>query len=98
MTAASVTTLVRMVESGLGATLLPASTMEAEMGEGQGLVARSFGNSPPGRTLTLQWHPTSPNAAWFSELSDVLQKHYLELNDTILQVAGPTPRIQMIGG
>ena len=60
--AASVSTLVRMVESGLGATLLPASALQAEVHPEQGLVARGFGKPPPGRTLTLQWRASSPNA------------------------------------
>lgn len=96
VTAASVTTLVRMVESGLGATLLPASALGAEVRSGEGLVVRSFGENPPGRTLTLQWRRTSPNASWFAELGDVLQEHYLELNETIPDVAGPTPQIRVV--
>jgi LysR family hydrogen peroxide-inducible transcriptional activator len=99
VTAASVATLVRMVESGLGATLLPASALSAEVRPGQGLVARSFlEESPPGRTLTLQWRSTSPTASWFLELGDVLQEHYLELNATIPEVAGSRPRIRAVDG
>ncbi|MBA2663223.1 MAG: LysR family transcriptional regulator [Bradymonadaceae bacterium] len=97
VTAASVTTLVRMVESGLGATLLPASALAQEVRDGQGLVARSFGQSPPGRTLTLQWRATSPNASWFLEIAGVLCEHYLELNARIPQVAGPRPLIRLVG-
>ncbi|MFP4600940.1 MAG: hydrogen peroxide-inducible genes activator [Persicimonas sp.] len=97
VTAASVATLVRMVESGLGATLLPTSALSAEVRSGLGLVARSFGDSPPGRTLTLQWRATSPNAARFLEIGDVLKQHYLELNDTIPQVAGPRPKLRAVG-
>jgi LysR family hydrogen peroxide-inducible transcriptional activator len=93
VTAASVATLVRMVESGLGATLLPASALSAELRQGQGLVARSFGDSPPGRTITLQWRNTSPSRSWFGELGEALREHYLALNDTMPNVAGPTPRI-----
>lgn len=96
VTAASVATLVRMVESGLGATLLPASALSAEVRSGLGLVARSFGESPPGRTLTLQWRATSPNASWFLEIGDVLQEHYLELNQTIPEVAGPRPQLREV--
>jgi len=95
--AASVTTLVRMVESGLGPTLLPASALGAELRPGQGLVARSFGESPPGRTLTLQWRTTSPSAGWFAEIGDVLRAHYLELNASIPEVAGPRPRMRAVG-
>ena len=94
VTAASVATLVRMVESGLGATLLPASALGAEVRPGQGLVARSFGPSPPGRTLTLQWRDTSPSQPWFLELGRVFQEHYLGLNATIPEVAGPRPQIR----
>lgn len=95
VTAASVATLVRMVESGLGATLLPASALRAEVRQGQGVVARSFGDSPPGRTLTLQWRTTSPNPSWFEELGEVLQEHYLDLNESIPPVAGPPPVIRL---
>jgi LysR family hydrogen peroxide-inducible transcriptional activator len=98
VTAASVATLVRMVESGLGATLLPASALSTEVRSGMGLVARSFGESPPGRTLTLQWRATSPNASWFGEIGEVLQEHYLELNQTIPDVAGPQPRLRVVDG
>jgi LysR family hydrogen peroxide-inducible transcriptional activator len=97
VTAASVATLVRMVESGLGATLLPASALSTEVRSGQGLVARSFpGESPPGRTLTLQWRTTSPNESWFIELGDALREHYLDLNDTIPDVAGPKPKLRAV--
>ncbi|MEZ4459003.1 MAG: LysR substrate-binding domain-containing protein [bacterium] len=97
VTAASVATLVRMVESGLGATLLPASALQTEVRAGQGVLARSFGDMPPGRTLTLQWRSTSPNAAWFVEIGDVLREHYLSLNDSIPDVAGPRPQIRLAG-
>lgn len=96
VSAASVSTLVRMVESGLGPTLLPASALAVELRAGQGLVARSFGASPPGRTVTLQWRASSPSAAWFQEIAGVLQAHYLSLNDTLPSVAGPAPTIHAI--
>ncbi|MCA9525512.1 MAG: LysR family transcriptional regulator [Myxococcales bacterium] len=98
VTAASVTTLVRMVESGLGATLLPASALSAEVRAGQGLVVRSFEGHQPGRTLTLQWRVTSPGAAWFRQIGDVLQAHYLALNPAIPAVAGPRPLIHLPDG
>ncbi len=98
VTAASVATLVRMVESGLGATLLPASALQTEVGRGQGLVTRSFGDSPPGRTLTLQWRATSPDAPWFTDIGAILREHYLELNEAIPQVAGPRPQIRPFDG
>ena len=97
ITAASVTTLVRMVESGLGATLLPASALCVEVRDGNGVVARSFRGVPPGRTLTLQWRASSPHAAWFREIGEVLQAHYLSLNEILPPVTGPSPRIVIAG-
>lgn len=96
VTAASVSTLVRMVESGLGATLLPAGALSSEVRPELGLVARSFGKSPPGRTLTLQWRATSPSVPWFIEIGKILQEHYLELNAGIPEVSGPRVRIRVV--
>lgn len=97
ISAASVSTLVRMVESGLGPTLLPASALATELRPGQGLVARCFKGTQPGRTLSLQWRATSPNASWFGEIGAVLRQHYLDLNATIPTLAGRTPRIRSLG-
>ena len=94
VTAASVATLTRMVESGLGATLLPASALRAEVRPGMGVVARSFVEPQPGRTLTLQWRATSPDGAWYRELGAVLADHYLALNEEMPEVAGPRPGIR----
>jgi LysR family hydrogen peroxide-inducible transcriptional activator len=96
VTAASVSTLVRMVESGLGATLLPASALAAEMRGGEGVVARSFCGAPPGRTITLQWRTTCPHAAWFIEIGEVLRENYLDLNASIPDIAGPRPSIRAV--
>ncbi|TXD36697.1 LysR family transcriptional regulator [Lujinxingia vulgaris] len=96
VTAASVATLVRMVESGLGATLLPASALSAEVRPGQDLVARSFGDDPPGRTLTLQWRASSPAQEWYTELGEVLREHYLSLNATMPEVGGPRPVLRSL--
>jgi len=95
--AASVSTLVRMVESGLGPTLLPTSALSVELRPGQGVVARSFSGPQPGRTLTLQWRSTSPTGAWYTEIGDVLREHYLELNDWVPEVVGPRPQNRAAG-
>lgn len=95
--AGSISTLVRMVESGLGATLIPASALISEVNRGAGVFARSFAGTPPGRTLTLQWRSTSPSAAWFSEIAAVLRSHYLTMNDALPEVAGPAPRMRSCG-
>lgn len=96
--AASVSTLVRMVESGLGPTLLPASALAVELRAGQGLVARSFVDAEPARILTLQWRSSSAYAAWFGEIGGVLRDHYLELDEGIPEVEGPRPRIRVVAG
>ncbi len=94
--AASLSTLTRMVESGLGATLLPASALSVEVRAGQGIVARSFEGAQPGRTLSLQWRSTSTKGARFVEIGEVLRGHYLELNATIPEVAGPRPLLRAV--
>lgn len=95
--AASLSTLVRMVESGLGPTLLPASALAAELRPGEGLMARAFEAPAPGRRLTLQWRGTSPHGAWFHEIAAMLRDHYLDLNAAIPPVAGPAPRMVGVG-
>ena len=94
--AASLSTLVRMVESGLGPTLLPASALAVELRGG--LVARSFVGLQPGRTVTLQWRGTSPFGEWFGAIGAVLAEHYRELNAGLPEVAGPVPRITSLPG
>jgi LysR family hydrogen peroxide-inducible transcriptional activator len=58
--ATSLTTLIQMVEGGLGVTLLPEITLDAGILKGTGLVARQL--SPPvlSRTLALVARSTSP--------------------------------------
>lgn len=97
VTAASVATLVRMVESGLGATLLPTSAIRAEVREGSGMVVRSFGGTMPGRRITLAWRSSSPQDAWYREIAAVLTRHYLDLNDEVPDhLTDPRPRITPI--
>lgn len=93
VSAASVSTLTRMVESGLGATLLPASALRAEVRAGQGLVARSFDAPAPGRTITLQWRATSPKSAWFERIGEVIEEHYLSMETSVAAVFGGVPEI-----
>ena len=71
---------------------------EGEVRPGQGFITRSFGAHPPGRTLTLQWRHTSPLAAWFGTLGEVLRAHYLEINASLPEVAGPPPQIRAVDG
>jgi LysR family hydrogen peroxide-inducible transcriptional activator len=58
--ATSLTTLIQMVEGGLGVTLLPRITLDAGILKGTRLVARPFAPPPPSRTLALLARRSSP--------------------------------------
>jgi LysR family hydrogen peroxide-inducible transcriptional activator len=58
--ATSLTTLIQMVEGGLGVTLLPRITLAAGILKGTRLVARPFSSPAPSRTLALVARRTSP--------------------------------------
>jgi LysR family hydrogen peroxide-inducible transcriptional activator len=58
--ATSLTTLIQMVEGGLGVTLLPAITLDAGILKGTRLVSRPFSPPAPSRTLALVARRTSP--------------------------------------
>jgi LysR family hydrogen peroxide-inducible transcriptional activator len=57
--ATSLTTLIQMVEGGLGVTLLPGITLEAGILKGTRLVARPLARPAPSRTLALVARRTS---------------------------------------
>ena len=61
--ATSLTTLIQMVEGGLGVTLLPGITLEAGILKGTRLVVRSISPTAPSRTLALVARRTSRAAA-----------------------------------
>src|SRR5262245_27046523 len=58
--ATSLTTLIQMVEGGLGVTLLPGLTLDAGILKGTRLVARRLSPRAPSRTLALVARRTSP--------------------------------------
>jgi LysR family hydrogen peroxide-inducible transcriptional activator len=70
--ATSLTTLIQMVEGGLGMTLLPGITLEAGILKGTGLVARHFLAPVPSRTLALVARRTSPRRRDADLLADFL--------------------------
>ena len=57
--ATSLTTLIQMVAGGLGVTLLPEITLQADILKGTGLMARPFSPPAPSRTLALVARRTS---------------------------------------
>jgi LysR family transcriptional regulator, hydrogen peroxide-inducible genes activator len=70
--ATSLTTLIQMVEGGLGMTLLPGITLEAGILKGTRLVARRFAPPVPSRTLALVARRTSPRRRDADLLADFL--------------------------
>jgi LysR family transcriptional regulator, hydrogen peroxide-inducible genes activator len=66
--ATSLHTLVQMVASGLGITLLPKLAVAAGITEGTGLVLRPLAGSGAWRTLGLAWRPNAPRSADYRAL------------------------------
>jgi LysR family hydrogen peroxide-inducible transcriptional activator len=70
--ATSLTTLIQMVEGGLGMTLLPGITLEAGILKGTRLVACPLSPPAPARTLALVARRTSPRRPDADLLADFL--------------------------
>jgi LysR family transcriptional regulator, hydrogen peroxide-inducible genes activator len=70
--ATSLSTLVQMVSSGSGITLLPRLAVSVENRRGQ-LEVRPFVSPAPHRTIALIWRPQSPFAQTFRELAAVFR-------------------------
>src|SRR5215510_14793277 len=70
--ATSLTTLIQMVEGGLGVTLLPGITLDAGNLKGTRLVARPFAAPAPSRTLALVARRTSARRRDADLLADFL--------------------------
>lgn len=74
--ATSLTTLIQMVEGGLGVTLLPAITLDAGILKGTRLVARPFAPPAPSRTLAMVARRTSPRRSDADLLADFLLEQH----------------------
>lgn len=70
--ATSLHTLVQMVASGLGITLLPKLAVAAGIVDGTGLVLRPLSGPGAWRTLGLAWRPNAPRAADYRALASHL--------------------------
>jgi LysR family transcriptional regulator, hydrogen peroxide-inducible genes activator len=69
--ASSLSTLVQMVSAGMGVTLIPEIAAAVETRSASVSVAR-FKKPQPSRTIGMIWRKTSPLAAQFLQLSDVI--------------------------
>jgi LysR family hydrogen peroxide-inducible transcriptional activator len=78
--ATSLTTLVQMVASGAGVTLLPELALPAELARGQ-LSIRPFVAPRPHRTLALVWRSASPLTAALQTLAATIREAYAVARD-----------------
>jgi LysR family hydrogen peroxide-inducible transcriptional activator len=67
--ATSLHTLVQMVASGLGVTLLPRLAVTAGVTEGTSLITRPLAAAGAWRTIGLAWRPNAPRAADYRALA-----------------------------
>lgn len=74
--ATSLTTLIQMVEGGLGVTLLPGITLDAGILHATGLVARPLAPPAPSRTLAIVSRRTSPRLRDADLLADFLVEQH----------------------
>lgn len=72
--ATSLATLVQMVASGLGVTLLPEMARRREAGTDGRLTIRPLAPPEPGRQIGLMWRRTSGRKAEFRELAAVISE------------------------
>lgn len=74
--ATSLTTLIQMVEGGLGVTLLPELTLKAGILKGTRLIARPFSSQVPSRTVALVSRPAGARRTDVELLAAFFQRHY----------------------
>lgn len=68
----SLTTLVQMVGSGLGVTLIPEMAVPVET-RSAGVTIQRFATAEPKRQIGMVWRKTSPLAEGFGELAEVVR-------------------------
>lgn len=71
--ASSLSTLVQMVDAGLGVTLIPEMAVAVETRSASVSVVR-FGRPEPSRTIGMVWRKTSPLARQMLEISDMVRQ------------------------
>jgi LysR family hydrogen peroxide-inducible transcriptional activator len=88
--ATSLTTLIQMVEGGLGVTLLPRITLDAGILNGTRLVARPFSPPTPSRTVALVARRSSPRR----RDADLLADFFIEQHRRAARAGVPARRPQ----
>jgi len=69
----SLHTIVQMVASGQGATLLPQMAVDAHLIDGLDITIRGFKDLVPARTIGLIWRKTSPRTESYEKLGAVIK-------------------------
>jgi len=70
----SLTTLMQMVNSDMGITLLPQMAVEKEVASASGVIVKPMPEPRPYRTIGLVCRDKSPRAADFDALADLLEE------------------------
>lgn len=70
--ATSLGTLVQMVGSGLGVTLIPRTAINVEVNNDLPVVVRDLSNSRVARSLAMVWRPVNPRGRDFDLLADMI--------------------------
>lgn len=76
--ATSLYTLVEMVASGLGVTLLPETAAGSELLDRSDVVLRRLDDAEGGRTVALVWRSANPRDGDFRALADAIRGFVLE--------------------
>jgi LysR family hydrogen peroxide-inducible transcriptional activator len=72
--ATSMNTLVHMVASGIGATLLPQMAVQNELSEFHGITIVPFEEPQPSRRIGLVWRNSSPRKEEFHLMAELLMR------------------------
>lgn len=86
--ASSLSTLVQMVDAGIGITLIPEMAVAVETRSASVSVAR-FRDPQPSRTIGMVWRKTNPLAKQLVQISEVVRRSTAEQHD--LHNALPLP-------
>ena len=73
--ATSLNTLIRMVASGVGVTLLPAMSIDAEVRTLDRITRLPLSGAAPARTIGLAWRASSARAAEYEALIELFAEH-----------------------
>lgn len=73
MEGSSLSTLVQMVNAGLGLTLIPEMAVELET-KGTGVSVSRFAQNQPKRTIGMVWRKTSPLSKQFMEMGAIIRQ------------------------